>query len=190
MIKTLLENEIEEHIQTLLKIDACFISTFNEVVDQIYNCVKNNKTIFWCGNGGSTSDSNHLSAELIGRYDKVRRPIKSISLPTNPSIATCISNDFGYDEIFARELEGLGSENDILVGISTSGKSQNVIKAMKIARKLNMKTIGLLGRDGGDIKKYCDHKLIVPSLSTARIQETHILLGHVICKILEEKLGF
>ena len=144
------------------------------------------RTIFWCGNGGSASDSMHLSAELIGRFKKSRRPLKSISLAGNPASITCISNDFGYPNVFARQIEGLGENGDVLVVISTSGQSKNILRAINQAKKKNLHVISLLGNNGGLCRGKGDLDLIIKSKSTARIQEMHILVGHILCELVEK----
>ena len=125
----------------------------------------------------------------IGRYDKNRKPIRSISLTSDTAVLTCIANDFGYDEIFARQLDGLGKPGDTLVAISTSGKSQNVINAIKQAKYMKINTIGLLGKSGGETLPLCDDVIVVPSQTTARVQEMHIFFGHILCDLIEEGLG-
>ena len=156
--------------------------------DILSNCIKSKGTVFWCGNGGSASDSLHLSAELVGRLNKNRRPLASISLSGNPSTITCISNDFGYDKVFSRQIQALGKKNDVLVAISTSGNSLNIIDAIKMAKKKNMKVISFLGKGGGRSKNLANINITIPSNSTARIQEMHILIGHIICDLTEKKL--
>ena len=146
-------------------------------------------TIFLAGNGGSFSDSQHIAAEFVGRFKKNRKPLKSIALSTDTSVITCISNDFSYEEIFSRQLEALGSKGDVLVAITTSGNSKNIIKALLQANKMGVKSIGLFGKGGGKCKNLVDLSLIVPSDSTARIQETHILIEHLLCELVENKLG-
>lgn len=144
--------------------------------------------IFFCGNGGSAADSQHLAAELTGRFIADRKPLSGIALTTDTSALTCIGNDYSFDEIFARQLVGLGRKEDMLVGISTSGNSRNVIRAVEEANKLGMVTVGLLGRDGGKLRTLCNHSILVDSKVTARIQECHILIGHTICGIIELEL--
>jgi D-sedoheptulose 7-phosphate isomerase len=146
--------------------------------------------IFFCGNGGSAADSQHLAAELTGRFVNDRRPLAAIALSTDTSALTCISNDYSFDEIFARQVMGLGRVEDLLIGISTSGNSQNIIRAVEEAKNIGIRTLGLLGRDGGQLKNLCDHNIIVPSNITARIQECHILIGHTLCGLIEQELGF
>ena len=142
-------------------------------------------TVMLCGNGGSAADSQHIAAEFMGRFIDDRDPISSIALTTDSSALTCIGNDYSYDNIFARQVAGLGRANDCLIGISTSGNSQNIFNAVTVANDIGMKTIGLLGRDGGRIADICSINIIVPSFSTARIQEMHILLGHTLVGIVE-----
>ena len=142
-------------------------------------------TIFWCGNGGSASDSQHLAGELVGRFIGDRRPLKSIALNADTSVMTCIVNDYGYDYIFSRQVEALGSKGDVLIGITTSGNSGNILKAFEVANNLKMTTIGLLGKGGGEAKNISQHSLIINSQSTARLQEAHITVGHILCDLIE-----
>lgn len=151
----------------------------------ISKCLSNDGTIFWCGNGGSASDSMHLSAELIGKFKNKRKALKSISLLADPAALTCISNDFGFQNIFSRQISAIGKKNDVLVAISTSGKSLNVLKAILEAKKKSMKIITLLGNNGGNCKGKSDVEIIINSKITARIQEMHILIGHIICDLVE-----
>jgi D-sedoheptulose 7-phosphate isomerase len=145
--------------------------------------------IYFCGNGGSAADSQHLAAELTGRFIKDRRPLAAMALSTDTSALTCIANDYAFDEVFARQVQGLGRAGDLLVGISTSGNSKNVIRAVEEAKKLGVHTLGLLGRDGGALRALCEHSIVVPSSVTARIQESHILIGHTLCGLIEQGLG-
>ncbi len=145
--------------------------------------------LMFCGNGGSAADSQHLAAELTGRFIKDRRPLAALALSTDTSALTCIGNDYSFDEVFARQVQGLGRVGDVLVGISTSGNSRNVIRAVEEAHAVGMKVIGLLGRDGGALRELCDVAILVPSLVTARIQESHILIGHSLCGLIEQQLG-
>jgi len=145
--------------------------------------------ILFCGNGGSAADSQHLASELTGRFIKDRKPLAALSLSTDTSALTSIGNDYSFDEIFARQVQGLGRNGDVLVGISTSGNSRNVIRAVEEARAAGMQVIGLLGRDGGMLYELCDVSIVVPSQVTARIQEAHILIGHTLCGLIEKQLG-
>lgn len=144
--------------------------------------------IMFCGNGGSAADSQHLAAELTGRFIEDRRPLAAMALSTDSSALTCIANDYSFADVFERQVRGLGQAGDCLVGISTSGNSENVIRAMKTAREIGVRTIGLLGRSGGKLKAMCDTAIIVPCDSTARIQEAHILIGHTLCGLIERHL--
>ena len=145
--------------------------------------------LMFCGNGGSAADCQHLAAELTGRFIKDRLPLAAISLSTDTSAITCISNDYSFDEVFARQVQGLGRTGDVLFAISTSGNSRNVIRAVEEARVAGMSVIGLLGRDGGALNELCDAAIVVPSQVTARIQEAHILIGHTLCGMIEQQLG-
>jgi D-sedoheptulose 7-phosphate isomerase len=145
--------------------------------------------LLFCGNGGSAADCQHLAAELTGRFVHDRRPLAALALTTDTSALTCIANDYSFEQVFVRQLRALGRPGDALVAISTSGNSPNVLAAVKAARELRMPCIGLLGRDGGHLRSRCDPAIVVPSQSTARIQEAHILIGHSLCGMLEDLLG-
>ena len=145
--------------------------------------------ILFCGNGGSASDSQHLAAELTGRFIKDRRPLAAIALTTDTSALTSIANDYAFEYVYARQVMALGQKGDVLVGISTSGNSKNIIRAVEEARVIGMTSVGLLGRDGGQLRALCDHAIVVPSDVTARIQESHILIGHTLCGLIEQHLG-
>jgi D-sedoheptulose 7-phosphate isomerase len=151
--------------------------------------LRNGGKILFCGNGGSAADSQHLAAELTGRFIKDRPPLASIALSTDTSALTCIGNDYSFDEVFARQVAGIGRIEDLLIVISTSGNSGNLIRAVEEANKIGMQTVGLLGRDGGKLLSLCSHSIVVPSNVTARIQECHILIGHTLCGLIEQELG-
>ncbi|MBE0515510.1 D-sedoheptulose 7-phosphate isomerase [Sulfurimonas sp.] len=163
----------------------------NKIVEVCRLCVElyrgKNKTIL-AGNGGSAADAQHIAAELVGRYGFDRPSIPSLALTTDTSNLTAIGNDYGYDKVFSRQLEGMGQTGDIFFGISTSGNSQNIINAFEVAKQKGIKTVALVGRDGGEMAKIADIALIVPSDSTPRIQESHILIGHIICDIIEKEI--
>ena len=142
----------------------------------------------FCGNGGSAADAQHLSAELVGRYMKNRKPLASIALTTDTSVITAISNDFSFDEIFSRQIESIGNEGDILYAISTSSKSKNILAALKMAKSLNIKSIGVTGIDNSGFMDLCDVSIKVPATRPDRIQEMHIAIGQIICEILETEL--
>lgn len=145
--------------------------------------------LLFCGNGGSAADCQHIAAELTGRFILDRRPLPALSLTTDTSALTCIGNDYSFDDVFSRQVQGLGRPGDVLVGISTSGNSENVIRAVTSAQAQGLRTVGLLGRDGGKLKALCNHSIVVPSSTTARIQEMHILIGHTLCGLVEQGLG-
>lgn len=142
--------------------------------------------ILFCGNGGSAADSQHLAAEIVGRFQKERPSLPALALTVDTSVLTAVANDYGYDTVFSRQVEGLGNDGDVLVGISTSGNSKNVIAAIEAARKKQMKVIGFTGIGGGKMADLCDVCLAVPSRVTARTQEMHIMMGHILCEIAEE----
>ena len=145
--------------------------------------------ILICGHGGSAADAQHFAAELTGRYKTERRGLPGIALTTDTSALTAIGNDYGYDRVFDRQVEALAQKGDLLIGISTSGNSKNVINALKVAREMGCKTLGLTGRDGGAMNDLCDVNLVVPSDDTPRIQEMHILFEHTICQIIDNELS-
>lgn len=157
------------------------------MAERCKEALKSGNKVLFCGNGGSAADAQHLAAELIGRFQKERRSLASVALTTDTSILTAVANDYGYDEVFARQVEGLGRSGDVLIGISTSGNSANVVKAALKARDTGMHTIALTGEGGGKLKDICDITFAVPSKVTARIQEMHIMVGHIICELVEEE---
>ena len=142
--------------------------------------------IMLCGNGGSAADSQHIAAELIGRFKKERRAFAALALTTDTSILTCIGNDYSFEDIFARQVAGMAKAGDVLIGISTSGNSPNVLKAVGEAKKAACVTVALAGRDGGKLAPLCDYAIVVPSNETPRIQEMHIMIGHILCDLLED----
>ena len=140
------------------------------------------------GNGGSATDASHIAAEFVGRYDRDRAPLPALALSTDTAVITCIANDYDYADIFARQISGLGRKGDIAIALSTSGNSPNVLKAVEVARNLGLITVAWTGKDGGKLASLVDYPFVVPSNVTARIQECHITLGHVLCELVEEKL--
>ena len=188
--KEIIDQAFSEHIETLKKTHITITQNIEIAADLIAKSLTSGGTIFWCGNGGSAADSQHIAAEFVGRFKKDRRPLRSIALTTDSSVLTCVANDYSYEEIFSRQLDALGRDGDILVAITTSGKSENIKQALIQAQNMGIKTIGLLGKKGGECKNYSDISLIVPSDITARIQETHILIEHLLCELVEHKLGF
>lgn len=166
------------------------LSKLLEAIKLISQTFEAGNKIFFFGNGGSAADAQHIAAEFVNRYIMDRPPLPAISLATDTSVLTSISNDMTFDEIFSRQLKALGKDGDVAVGISTSGNSPNVLKAFEVAKELGMKTIALTGNDGGALVKIADISLVVSSSSTPRIQETHILVGHLLCEMVEHQLFF
>ncbi len=160
------------------------------VVDACEAAIKAGNKLFFCGNGGSAADAQHLATELLIRLrgDVVRESWPAIALTLDPAALTAAGNDFGYAEVFARPLAGLGKPGDVLFGITTSGRSPSVMRALELARTMSITTVGLLGADGGSARALCDHALVVPDSETARIQECHIALGHIVLELLEDRL--
>ena len=185
-MKDLINNSLKNHSEVLQLInESDIISSANIIRDAI----NDGKTIFWCGNGGSASQANHLSAELIGgMYQKKIKPFKSICLNVDTAFITAWSNDDSFDNIFIRQLEALSQSGDILIGLSTSGNSSNVLKAAKFAHSNGLKVISLTGNDGGKLNKNSDVNINIQTNSTQRIQEMHILIGHILCDIIENSL--
>jgi len=159
-----------------------------DIANEIIARLRRGGTVIFCGNGGSAADSQHLAAELQGRFMKERAPLAALALTANTSALTALSNDYGFDEVFERQVRGLAKRGDVLIGISTSGTSRNVIRALEAAKAMGVYTIGLTGLSGGLMANCCDAVVRVPSDHTARIQEMHIGVGHVICQIIEDAL--
>jgi len=179
------QNAIREHLSVIDKV----FENLDDIIkssEVIVKALKNEGTIYFCGNGGSAGDSQHLAAEFTGRFQKERKGLAAIALSTYTSVLTAIGNDYGYDRVFSRQIEALAKPNDVLVAISTSGDSKNVINAVNLAKKTGCQTIGLLGKTGGALKSICDIPIFVNSSNTARIQEAHIMIGHIICGIIDD----
>lgn len=181
--------ETDEHMTVASKTFSTLSASFGQWLDACENSIRGGGKIMFFGNGGSAADSQHLATELAVRYIKNREPIASIALTTDTSALSAIGNDLGFEALFSRQIDALGREGDVAVGISTSGKSPNVLKALKASRKKGIITVGLSGRDGGSMHDVCDILLVVPSDTTARIQEMHITLGQMLCGALEQRLG-
>jgi len=174
--------------KSILNESINLIPEIEKIYKILLDTVKKNGTIFLIGNGGSAADCQHIAAELIGRFKFDRKPIKALALTTDTSILTAISNDYNYNQIFKRQIKGLGKKNDLIIALSTSGKSKNIIEALKLAKKKKIKSVALLGSKGGLIKKHVLRSVVVPSIDTARIQEMHILIYHTLCEKLEKDL--
>ena len=177
-----------ESIQVKEEILRNQIGQIAEIAQLMIDCLKKDGKVIVFGNGGSASDSQHIAAELVGRFKKDRSALAGIALTTNTSIITSLANDYGYDVVFSRQVEALGKKNDVVLGISTSGKAKNVALGVKQAKKMGIKTVALSGGDGGEIVKLADVSLVVPSKITARIQEAHITIAHIICEMIEQEL--
>jgi D-sedoheptulose 7-phosphate isomerase len=177
------------HVQESIDLKRSFFdSELERIITQAEDMAERLKRgcrILICGNGGSAADAQHFAAELSGRYVKERRALAGIALTTDTSALTAIGNDYGFDHVFSRQVEALGRPGDLLVGISTSGNSPNVIKAVEAAKGLGMRTLGLLGRDGGKLKELCDDALVVPDPVTARVQEIHLMIYHFWCEVID-----
>lgn len=180
-----IDKEIKESILAKNRMDAKSILKATEI---ILNAYKKNKKTIWFGNGGSAADAQHIVAEFVGRFEKERKPLSAISLNTNTSNITAIANDYSYSDVFSRSLEAVGEEGDVVVGISTSGTSKNVLNGLEKAKEIGCKTIGLVGGNTDQIKDLCDVSISIPIKRTCRVQEIHILTGHIICFMVEKEL--
>jgi D-sedoheptulose 7-phosphate isomerase len=187
-MKSLFQTNLEEHLD-LFSSMVVLAPVVEQTFRQIAKSLESGGKLMLCGNGGSAADSQHIAAELTGRFIKDRPPLAAIALSTDTSAITCIANDYSFDEVFSRQIQALGRPGDCLLAISTSGNSRNILRAVAVARSLGVYTIGLLGRDGGLLKEVCDLSIVVESPTTARIQEAHILIGHTICGGIEQALG-
>jgi D-sedoheptulose 7-phosphate isomerase len=187
MNKNNIENEIQDHINLASQIKIELPEKILEASTRIILAINNNKKIIIFGNGGSAADAQHIAAEFTGRFVKERRGLPAIALTTDTSALTAIGNDYGFDVVFSRQIEAIATEGDVIIGISTSGNSQNVLKAINAANNLNCFTISLTGKDGGLIAKSSDLNININHSVTARIQEMHILVGHLICSLVDLK---
>ncbi|HEV8284119.1 MAG TPA: D-sedoheptulose 7-phosphate isomerase [Chitinophagaceae bacterium] len=185
-IKNIIRSSIEVK-QEVLKNEQ-LISTIEKIVDVIINAFQNGKHVYFCGNGGSAADAQHLAAEFSGRFYTDRKALPAEALHCNTSYLTAVANDYSYDVVYSRIIDGIGQEGDVLVGLSTSGNSANIVKAFEKAREKNIITVGLTGSSGGKMKLYSDYLINIPSSDTPRIQESHIMSGHIICQLVEERL--
>lgn len=184
-IKKIIQESIDVKSQILN--DNNMLSTLSKCVDEIVAAFQNGNKVLFCGNGGSAADAQHLAAEFSGRFYTDREALPAEALHVNTSYLTAVANDYSYDVVYSRIIQGIGKKGDVLVGLSTSGNSGNIVKAFETAKAKEMITIGLTGSTGGQMKSLSDYLLNVPSTDTPRIQESHILLGHIICQLVEEK---
>ena len=175
-------------VKQQLLADQILLSIVKECVNTISQAFKNGNKVLFCGNGGSAADAQHLAAEFSGRFYIDRDALPAEALHCNTSYITAVANDYSYEMIYSRMIKGIGNKGDVLVGLSTSGNSTNIVKAFETAKEKDMITIGFTGESGGKMKKLCDYLLNIPSTDTPRIQESHMLLGHIICQLVEEKL--
>ena len=187
-MKNTIQNEFQTHLETIKKVMETMEEPLEKAASLAVETLKNGNKILFFGNGGSAADAQHLAAELSGRYKTERRGLPGIALTTDTSALTAIGNDYGYDRVFDRQVEAIAQKGDLLFGISTSGNSKNVINAFKVGQEIGCKILGMSGRDGGEMNKYCDINLVVPSNDTPRIQEMHILFGHTICQIIDNNI--
>lgn len=185
-----IKNQITASYETKQKIlaDEALVALIAAVAKKCVEVYRNGRKTLLAGNGGSAADAQHIAAELVGRYGFDRPSISSIALTTDSSNLTAIGNDYGYDKVFSRQLEGVGNEGDLFIGISTSGNSQNIVNAFESAKAKGITTVAFVGRDGGKMGQMADYAIIVPSNDTPRIQESHILIGHILCDIIEKEL--
>jgi D-sedoheptulose 7-phosphate isomerase len=184
-IRKIIQSSIEVKQQVLQ--DEKLIDTIEKVVEVIVKAFQNGKRIYFCGNGGSAADAQHLAAEFSGRFYTDRKALPAEALHCNTSYLTAVANDYGYDVIYSRIIDGIGQEGDVLIGLSTSGNSKNIINAFGKAREKKMATVGFTGESGGEMRSYSDHLINIPSNDTPRIQESHIMAGHIICQLVEER---
>jgi D-sedoheptulose 7-phosphate isomerase len=188
-MKEKIKNIISESVAVKNKVlqDETLISTIEKITEAIVHALKNGKRIYFCGNGGSAADAQHLAAEFSGRFYTDRDALPAEALHCNTSYLTAVANDYSYDVVYARLIKGIAHEGDVLVGLSTSGNSKNILNAFETAREKKVITVGFTGHSGGKIKELSDYLINVPSKDTPRIQESHILIGHIICQLVEEK---
>jgi D-sedoheptulose 7-phosphate isomerase len=182
----MIEDELNAHKTTIEKTIEVMIPQIEEASKLVIETFKNGNKVLLCGNGGSASDAQHIAAELTGRYKIERRGLAGIALTTDTSALTAISNDYGYNRVFDRQVEALVREGDLVIGISTSGESLNIISALLLAKDMGAKTLGFSGKGGGKMNYVCDLNMLVPSDDTPRIQEMHILIGHIICQAVDD----
>ena len=189
-----MENIIQKRFKESSEVKTRFLKEnlpkLLDVIRLISQTFEGGNKLFFFGNGGSAADAQHMAAEFVNRYIMNRPPLPAIALTTDTSILTSVSNDFAFSEIFAKQLRALGKERDVAIGITTTGNSPNMIKAFEVAKEMGIKTVAFTGNDGGMVGKMVDFSLVVPSTSTPRIQEAHILIGHILCEMVEHSLFF
>jgi D-sedoheptulose 7-phosphate isomerase len=187
-IKSIIEDSIQ--VKQLILEDENLLQTVNDVVAVIISSLKNGGRLYFCGNGGSAADAQHLAAELSGRFYKDRKALPAEALHVNSSYLTAVANDYGFDIVYARLVEGIMQKGDVLIGLSTSGNSANIVKAFEAAKAKGIITVGFTGLTGGLLKSLSNYLINIPSADTPRIQESHIMLGHIICQLAEDQYFF
>ena len=185
-MQSIIKHEFSEHIKASIETIKSISKPIETAAELCIDSLKNGGKILIFGNGGSAADAQHIAAEIVGRYKLERKGLPAIALTTDTSVLTAISNDYGYLHVFDRQVEALANEGDVLIGISTGGTSANIVNALKIAKDLGCKTIGFSGKDGGKFNNLCDVNIIVPAEDTPRIQEMHIVIGHIICHLIDQ----
>lgn len=180
--------QLDESAQIKIQLKEKYSETILETARVIIDSLKSGGKLMVCGNGGSAADAQHFAAEFVGRYLREREPLPAIALTTDTSILTAVANDYSYNDIFKKQVEALGAKKDVFVGLSTSGNSENIIRALKVAKDKGMATIGLLGKDGGEIAGQVDYAIVVPSKLSGRVQEGHITIIHIWCDLVESAL--
>lgn len=184
-IKNIIQASID--VKQLVLQNEELLSTIGKIVDVITRSLQSAGRVYFCGNGGSAADAQHLAAEFSGRFYADRKALPAEALHCNTSYLTAVANDYSYDVVYARLIEGIGNNGDVLIGLSTSGNSGNIVKAFEVAREKGIVTVGFTGVSGGAMKSLSDYLINIPSTDTPRIQESHILIGHIICQLVEEK---
>ena len=187
---TIIDARLRTHLDTMARVetDEGLKATIGKAVEAIVTCFRNGGRVYFCGNGGSAADAQHLAAEFSGRFYFDRPVLPADALHCNTSYLTAVANDYGYDKVFARLISGLGREGDILVGLSTSGNSENILQAFAVCREKGVRTLALTGANGGRMKELADLLINIPSTDTPRIQEAHITIGHIICELVEQAI--
>jgi len=187
---TMIQKELHAHQKTISKTIETMIPSIQSASELIVKILKSGNKILLVGNGGSAADAQHIAAELTGRYKSERKGLPAIALTTDTSALTAISNDYGYGRVFDRQVEALANQGDLLIGISTSGNSANIISALEVAKELGCTTLGMSGKSGGKMNEVCDLNLTIPSDDTPRIQEMHILIGHILCQAVDDAFEY
>lgn len=181
--------QIEDHVRAVRTLQTHLARPITDAANLAVWCLREGGKLLFCGNGGSAADAQHFAAEFVGRFVAERRGMPAIALTTDSSVLTAVANDYGYDQVFARQVQALGREGDVLFAISTSGNSPSIVQAVTVARSLGMRSIGLLGRNGGSLQELVDIAITVPVTDTARIQECHELIGHMLCAAADAELA-